>query len=260
MSDFRKLQELARLNGVHTSYLDMGGKPQKASPEILVAVLNALGVPANNAKEIHDALRETRLCPWQRGIEPVRVVWDQQPAKIEIRLPAQLAREPAKIRLEESSRGWGRDAGRAGGGWSSSKLHTRKTVKVCGESFVIKQFALRGLPWGYHKLEIAIGEKHFQSLIISALTRSYSGPDTRAQWGVFLPMYAAHSKGSWGAGNFSDWERFSRWIGSLGGSIAASLPLQAAFLDFPVCEPSPYSPASRLFWNEFYRSEEHTSE
>jgi 4-alpha-glucanotransferase len=26
----------------------------------------------------------------------------------------------------------------------------------------------------------------------------------------------------------------------------------AAFLDAPVCEPSPYSPASRLFWNEFY--------
>jgi len=30
------------------------------------------------------------------------------------------------------------------------------------------------------------------------------------------------------------------------------LPLLAAFLDNPVCEPSPYSPASRLFWNEFY--------
>jgi 4-alpha-glucanotransferase len=38
----------------------------------------------------------------------------------------------------------------------------------------------------------------------------------------------------------------------LGGGIAASLPLLAAFLDCPTCEPSPYSPASRLFWNEFY--------
>jgi len=32
----------------------------------------------------------------------------------------------------------------------------------------------------------------------------------------------------------------------------ATLPLLAAFLDYPTCEPSPYSPASRLFWNEFY--------
>jgi 4-alpha-glucanotransferase len=30
-----------------------------------------------------------------------------------------------------------------------------------------------------------------------------------------------------------------------------TLPLLAAFLDNP-CEPSPYSPMSRLFWNEFY--------
>jgi 4-alpha-glucanotransferase len=28
--------------------------------------------------------------------------------------------------------------------------------------------------------------------------------------------------------------------------------LLAAFLDHPACEPSPYSPASRSFWNEFY--------
>src|SRR5690606_36335754 len=30
-----------------------------------------------------------------------------------------------------------------------------------------------------------------------------------------------------------------------------TLPLLAAFLDYPF-EPSPYSPASRLFWNELY--------
>jgi 4-alpha-glucanotransferase len=71
-------------------------------------------------------------------------------------------------------------------------------------------------------------------------------------WGAFLPMYAAHSEKSWGAGNFSDWERLSRWFGSQGASVAATLPLLAAFLDYPVCEPSPYSPASRLFWNEFF--------
>src|SRR4029077_18351004 len=71
-------------------------------------------------------------------------------------------------------------------------------------------------------------------------------------WGAFLPMYAATSNTSWGAGNFSDWERLSRWIGGQGGTVAGTLPLLAAFLDSPVCEPSPYSPASRLFWNEFY--------
>ena len=31
-----------------------------------------------------------------------------------------------------------------------------------------------------------------------------------------------------------------------------TLPILSAFLDYPTVEPSPYSPASRLFWNEFF--------
>jgi 4-alpha-glucanotransferase len=40
-------------------------------------------------------------------------------------------------------------------------------------------------------------------------------------------------------------------VAELGGSVVATLPLPAAFLDKPL-EPSPYAPVSRLFWNEFY--------
>ena len=65
-------------------------------------------------------------------------------------------------------------------------------------------------------------------------------------------MYAAHSQTSWGAGNFGDWRKLAEWVASLGGQVVSTLPLLAAFLEHPVCEPSPYSPASRLFWNAFY--------
>lgn len=44
---------------------------------------------------------------------------------------------------------------------------------------------------------------------------------------------------------------FANWISDLGGDVVATLPLLPAFLGKP-CEPSPYSPVSRLFWNEFY--------
>src|SRR5262249_20899004 len=90
------------------------------------------------------------------------------------------------------------------------------------------------------------------TLIISAPLKSYADPALQKSWGAFLPMYAAHSQTSWGAGNFGNWQKFTEWIASLGGSVVSTLPLLAAFLDRPVCEPSPYSPASRLFWNEFY--------
>jgi len=70
-------------------------------------------------------------------------------------------------------------------------------------------------------------------------------------WGIFAPVYALHSKGNPDAGDLTDFENLMDWMHSLGGSVAATLPLLGAFLNEPF-EPSPYSPATRLFWNEFY--------
>jgi 4-alpha-glucanotransferase len=76
-------------------------------------------------------------------------------------------------------------------------------------------------------------------------------PASEKLWGLFAPLYALHSKGSWGAGNFSDLEKLTQWVYDLGGQTVAALPLLPAFLDEPF-DPSPYSPVSRLYWNEFY--------
>ena len=56
--------------------------------------------------------------------------------------------------------------------------------------------------------------------------------------------------GGWAAS--PSWQRSEDGSNDLGGSVAATLPLFAQFLDEPMVEPSPYSPASRLFWNETY--------
>ena len=71
-------------------------------------------------------------------------------------------------------------------------------------------------------------------------------------WGVFAPLYALRAEDDWGVGSFSELAAFRGWVDDLGGSVAATLPLFAQFLDEPMVEPSPYSPASRLFWNETY--------
>src|SRR5205814_6937603 len=41
------------------------------------------------------------------------------------------------------------------------------------------------------------------------------------------------------------------WTQGLGGSVVGTLPMLAAFLGEPF-ERSPYSPVSRMFWNEVY--------
>jgi 4-alpha-glucanotransferase len=52
-------------------------------------------------------------------------------------------------------------------------------------------------------------------------------------------------------GDYTDLGRAARWVGGLGGGFLSTLPLLATFLDAPF-EPSPYSPASRLFWSELF--------
>jgi 4-alpha-glucanotransferase len=236
-ADLERLQMLARVHGVQTSCLDTNGQRQTASPEVLAAVLDALGVPAGNARKIRDSLAYSRR---QRpDPEPVVVAWNKRPATVELILPTGKVRQPIRCRLQLEN------------GAQRDLSHAVTRAPGTTPTGSIKRFALPVLPFGYHRLETEIGNRRYQTLVISAPTKSYSKPGLRA-WGAFLPMYAAHSRQSWGAGNFSDWQRLCEWIGSAGGKIASTLPLLAAFLDYPTCDPSPYAPASRLFWNEFY--------
>jgi len=91
------------------------------------------------------------------------------------------------------------------------------------------------LPLGYHTLN---GE----TLLIHAPRKAYAPP--KKTWGLFLPLYAIPPNG----GDLGDLEAYMDWVRELGGNVVATLPLLAALDD----EPSPYSPASRLFWNERY--------
>ncbi len=70
-------------------------------------------------------------------------------------------------------------------------------------------------------------------------------------WGVFLPLHALRTRDDRGVGSFTGLAELYRWTVGLGGSTVGTLPLLAQFLGEPF-EPSPYSPASRLFWNELF--------
>ena len=247
----RQLRQLAELNGVQTFFTDAANKQIITLPEVLAGVLKALGVPAENSRAIRESIRESRLRPFQQGIEPVMVQWENSLTKIICHFPAALAHKCPRINLVLEDGAVKR---------SGAKFRELGIRQIENEQFAEWEFVLPSLPQGYHHLEISAGEANFRSLIISAPTLSFAEPSTKKTWGAFLPLYAAHSKESWGAGNFSDWEQLSRWIGARGGTVAATLPLLAAFLDNPVCEPSPYSPASRLFWNEFYLDITHVPE
>src|SRR5439155_11703885 len=105
----------------------------------------------------------------------------------------------------------------------------------------------RRFDFGYHETEI----NGHGAFVISAPKRAYFPIQNGSAWGLFVPIYALHSKRHPWSGDLTDFESVMDWMSGFGGRVAATLPLLAAFLDEPY-EPGPYSPASRLFWNEFY--------
>jgi 4-alpha-glucanotransferase len=162
--------------------------------------------------ELDDALRARRSELDSRVVEPVIVAWEREKPRVE-----DADGEAYELVLEDGQRRTGTIAN-----------------GVIDEE----------LPHGYHALRV--GDAH-DSLLICAPRKAFA--PTAKSWGIFAPLYAAHTPRTWGIGDLGDLEAYRLWINELGGGIVATLPMLASFHD---SDPSPYSPVSRLFWNELY--------
>jgi len=211
----RDLLELARSYGIQTSYLDMTKQRRDAHPEALLLVLRAMGAGVEDFGDVPDTLARRKEEMRKRKVEPVMVAWDGKLGKQRF--------EPGYY-----------------------------TVEIKGqETFVIsaptKAYSTPPQP----RRGGASGSRFAASALPSSAEEGSSSSHPQRTWGVFAPIYALHSKRNPAAGDLTDFEHLMDWMYELGGSVAATLPLLGAFLDKPF-EPSPYSPATRLFWNEFY--------
>ncbi len=238
------LRKLARLHGVLAVYRDGFKRFRTASPDTLLAVLRELGVAIERPDEAADRLRLGRLERWRRRAPPACVVWQGDPLRLEMRLPASEVRGAAEWEMRTES------GERASGELRLEELRETGRVTLDGEQYCALRLELPEPPLGRHLLRIELGGAADETHVIAAPLRCHQPAGDR-HWGVFLPLYALRTARDWGAGDLADLEALSSWTRSLGGAIVGTLPLLAAFLDEPF-EHSPYVPASRLFWNELY--------
>ena len=242
------LHKLAYLYGVQTAYYDANHHRHQASAEALLTILRLLGASVGTFHDVPSAWREQRQKLWQQSLQPVTVSWDGEPLTIQVRLPSTAAEAifSGQLTLETGER--------QSLEWWGSKLPVTRAEEVGGIQYVVKNLTLPGRrPWGYHRLTLEVAGTLAETLIIAAPAKAYI-PSERVRermWGVFLPLYALHSEKSYGSGDFSDLEALMGWVAELGGNVVATLPLLASFLDEKFV-PSPYSPSSRLLWNELY--------
>lgn len=200
--------------GVQRAYWDVTGRWRRSPPEAVRAVEEALQVDPKAPVPV---------------LEPVVVAWGGR-VRIPLRVMDHLERVACAVELEDGGElGW-------------------RVLPVVMQGPGQARVRLPGrLPLGAHRLRVAAGQRRWETVVLSAPRRL--PPATPPAWGVWVPP---HALWSWeeGGPNFQLLLRVARWLRELGGGVLGTLPLYAALLDEP-CEPSPYLPATRLFWNEF---------
>ena len=233
------LRELARAAGLDPDYSGWNGAPTKASDEAVRAVLVALGVDPHGTVASLEAVR------WQTLVPPFVVGWDGV-----LELPFAVIAD--------------RD-----GAWEATvTTESGRTVTATGTLFAlpadshahpggivhcIRRARIElGGELGYHRLAWRCLGQEGEAHAISAPRRAWGGPGQgKRRWGVFAPVYGLASPASGQAGDLASLARLFDAVERRGGTYVATLPILAQFLDEP-CHFSPYSPASRLFWNEMY--------
>ena len=248
-ADADEVRRLARLWGVATRYHDGFGSRREPSRETLLAALRALGAPVGegSAGDVQEALAVLRRDRAARLLPPSAVAWDGVCPLIPLDVPSSAATVPVEGRLVF-------EAGEAVPfrlDAEQTPVTARRTVD--GRNLVRRRLRLADpVPSGHHRLEIEVAGNRSAMRLVSAPRRAHPGPD-RA-WGVFLPLHAMRDRPGGGLGNLGLLTRFAGWAGSLGASAVGCLPLLAAFLDADQrpFDPSPYAPASRLFWSELW--------
>ncbi|MBL0927231.1 MAG: 4-alpha-glucanotransferase [Phycisphaerales bacterium] len=253
------LRRLAELHGVQTSFIDGGGVRRSAADEDLVLVLRALGSPISRVSEASRLGKQREQLLASRCLDPITVAWadDRSPAAY-LRIPPRGL--PGKLSCSLTLE----DGSSADFMVATADLRTVKRPAPEGGRAAFAAVPLPAdLPRGYHTLELSFARRTHSTRIFAAPATSYIPPEVEAggedarRWGVFCPLYALRSRRNLGVGDLTDLRRLADWSASLGGRVVATLPMLACFLGDSrgpglVHDPSPYSPASRLFWNELF--------
>jgi 4-alpha-glucanotransferase len=238
------LEQLARDLGVDVTWQTQSGDRATVSEETLLALVNLLGADVRTPADADRARREWHHHRMARVLEPTTVVWDGRTPRVRMYLPDSLVDASLECRLELDD----------GTEWCAPLPKLSVEVAPADVDAFVRmdvQVPVR-LPMGVHTARVTGAGVSGASTVIA--TPSRIGGGARRAWGVFAPLYALHDAVGGGPADLGTLGRFGDWAQTRGAQVVGTLPLLATFYgagDEP-CDPSPYAPVSRRFWNEAY--------
>ena len=232
----RPLIQLAKLNGISTSYIDQLGTYVEIRDEVLVSVLAALGVDASSDEAIETSYELTKQRIADTLVEPTIVKFIGKESATPIRAKGHDV--TLRLLLEDGTQYEG-------------NLCMYLTPQADGSlTFTLPD----DIPAGYHTLRVNAGPLHSEARLICAPARIPLPPAIveKQRWGWMAQMYSIRSAESWGVGDYGDLKLLltdaaekSHADFMLINPIHATAPVEPL-------EPSPYLPESRRFMNVTY--------
>lgn len=242
MSDLR---ELAAAHAVAAEYVDHAGTPTAVEDDVLVLVLQALGVDPGDPAA---ALEAGRLARWRRVLPPVVAMRAGHGTRVWVHCPHGAAVRVC-VRLE------------AGGEVEATQVEQWVDPReVDGRLLGEATFAIPAdvVP-GYHRLVAVVDgqDEPGDALLIVAPDRL---PDPPPAWGWAVQLYSTPSSRSWAHGDLSDLRLLVETSAREheAGFVLVN-PLSAPAPVVPI-EASPYYPSSRRWLSPLYLRVEDTEE
>ncbi|SDN63000.1 4-alpha-glucanotransferase [Pseudomonas jinjuensis] len=218
------LASLAQAVGIHLDWTSADHQPQRVSPEVQRALLEALGFPAQSPEQIARSLAEVRH---RQAAPPALLTVDRgAPLDLDDRF---LGDSPFQLQLEDGSRIDGRldDQGRL------------PPQQQCG----------------YHQLRIGDAQLALAVTPPRCPTVAELCGGRQRVWGLAAQVYSLRREHDGGLGDLGALQDLLRSAARHGADALAISPLHAMFAAARQAY-SPYSPSSRLFFNELHAAPE----
>jgi 4-alpha-glucanotransferase len=244
----RDLAELARLHGIEATYQDVDGRRQDADTDVVVALLQALGVPIASPDGAGKVLREQQEAANRRQLEPVLVHWVDRPALVFATLPATVESDDIWVSLELEDGEVRRSSLAVASSGSRGPRRADPAGPWTERSLDLNIVAGGPIPTGRHHVTLEGAGVPQTALLLSAPTC----PASPRRLGAFIPVHAIRTAHDWGIGTYTDLERLGEWVSGCGVDLLGTLPLYPASLAARQPDPSPYLPLSRLAYNEIF--------
>ncbi len=215
------LDSLAALAGLASEWTDFRGEQHRVSPDILRAILAAMGLPAQTASDIAESSHQL-IATCGAAVAPL---------------------------ITADAGGSAAIAGESGIGRMTLDTGEQLDIELRPDRPGMVRFSVPEQP-GYHRLEAG-----GRLIIVAAAPRrawriADLGPGRR-RWGLAVQLYELRDGLTEGFGDYAALARFAPRAAAAGADALAISPTHALFAAEP-SRCSPYAPSTRLFHNVLY--------